>query len=107
GWFTPAGYSSTVYSYKRPGEIDKTPAQPLWITVLVWEHLRNCMGTSAQLYGNICATVWEHLRNQKCCMGTSAQPDQGICLYGNICAGTYGNICAACPRHTEVAKTVR
>ena len=92
GCFTPAGYSSTVYSYKRPGEIDKIPAQPLWITVLVWEHLRNCMGTSAQLYGNICATknaVWEHLRSLTRAyvymgtsaqerMGTSAQPDQGI-----------------------------
>src|SRR5699024_10262 len=58
----------------------------------VWEHLRNCMGTSAQLYGNICATkyvVWEHLRSltrsyvymgtsAQGHMGTSAQPDQVI-----------------------------
>src|SRR5699024_7529023 len=50
------------------------------------------MGTSAQLYGNICATknaVWEHLRSLTRAyvymgtsaqerMGTSAQPDQGI-----------------------------
>ena len=50
------------------------------------------MGTSAQLYGNICAaknTVWEHLRSltreyvymgisAQERMGISAQPDQGI-----------------------------
>lgn len=35
---------------------------------------------------NLRKVVMVNLRNQKYCMGTSAQPDQGICLYGNICA---------------------
>ena len=45
---SPAGYSSTVYSYKRPGEIDKPPAQTLWITAWILVNLRTRIGKSAQ-----------------------------------------------------------
>ena len=47
---TPAGYSSTVYSYKRPGEIDKSPGQTLWITAWILVNLRTRIGKSAHSY---------------------------------------------------------